>query len=109
MPSDIRVTAQAHAASLRYDEGLMNKWGLHRPACTSGLDFLVTNTGISARFPGPYRHGMAMWRFERASAWSPLATLYGSPGMWRVWRSGRLAPPCTTRCMVSEGVAEGGV
>jgi FkbM family methyltransferase len=28
----------------------MNKWGLHRPACTPGLDFLVANTGMSDRW-----------------------------------------------------------
>ena len=42
--------ARAHAAPLHYDTALMNKWGLHRPACTPGLDFLVANTGMSDRW-----------------------------------------------------------
>ena len=37
--------ARAHAAPLHYDTALMNKWGLHRPACTPGLDFLVAKHG----------------------------------------------------------------
>lgn len=46
----IAGTAAQYAASPRYDEGLMNKWGFHRPACTPGLDFLVANTGMSDRW-----------------------------------------------------------
>ena len=42
--------ARAHAASPHYDDALMTKWGLHRPACTPGLDFLVANTGMSDRW-----------------------------------------------------------
>ena len=43
----LRDALAPSAAHLVYDEGLMNKWGLHRPACTPGLDFLVARTGMS--------------------------------------------------------------
>ena len=43
----LRDSLAPSAAPLAYDEGLMNKWGLHRPACTPGLDFLVARTGMS--------------------------------------------------------------
>ena len=42
--------ARSYAAPSHYDDSLMNKWGLHRPTCTPGLDFLVANTGMSAQW-----------------------------------------------------------
>ena len=72
--------ARAHAAPLRYDAALMNKWGLHRPTCAPGLDFLVTNTSMSER-----------WVCQNAGELSVLAAMrrvldaecaqVGSPGL----------------------------
>ena len=39
--------SRAHAAPLLYDAAIMNKWGLHRPTCAPGGDFLVAKTGMS--------------------------------------------------------------